>query len=165
MRAGRRVKRRPALFAMPLKYVRTSHTDAARERLGHPWRPPPGRSFSPRHRLLLIYLGICTFVLMVLVYEIFAHFVGFDAGAVVQAVGEITARESLPQEEGAPALLRFEVEVLVGGERARRGSITVPESYADALAAGDRVGVLYRGFGDSIRIEQIGAVALPPLGE
>jgi hypothetical protein len=101
--------------------------------------------------------------MMVLVYEVFAHYVGFGAGTVVHGVGEITAKENMTAESGA-AVIRFEVELPVAGG-VQRGEITVPESYGSGLATGDRVGVLYRHFGEGVRLEQIGAVALPKSGE
>ena len=150
---------------MPRKFSRTSHLEAARNRLSRDYGerdygPPQRRRLTPRNRLLVIYLGLFSFVLMVLVYEVFTRTVGFEAGTVTHAVGVITERESFTTPEGAPAL-RFEVETVLPDGSTSRGTIAVSVAYGGALEVGDRVGILYRRLAGRIRIEQIGAVALP----
>ena len=145
---------------MPRKYQRESALDTAREKYGAAFNKPLSWRFNPRQRLMLVYIGILTFSLFLLVFHIFQRTAGFSPGDLVfVGTGVIVEKRVEPGETGGVRQFVLEVEMPEGPVRA---VADVPEARHDALAVGDRVAVRYRlEPGGGIRVVQTGAVALP----
>ena len=145
---------------MPRKFQRESALDAARSKYGAVFDSPVRVRLNARQRLLLIYIGIFTFSLFLLVFYVFQRSTGLGSGDLILPAAGTIVEKRVESGDGEETCL-FVIDVILpdGPARAVAG---VTRARYDALAVGDLVGVRYRREPDGgIRIVQTGAVALP----